>query len=220
MWRTPALAFLFAVIASATVRADDGAQPVAAIRAAAESAVAAGPGATVSASVDERLRLPRCADALVALAQSAGTVEVACPGTAGWKLYVPVRVSRSGAVLVLTRPVAAGMPIPADALALETRDLARLAGGALGDPSLAAGRLARRALPAGHALSGADLALPPSVRRGQSVTLVARAGALEVRSSGRALSDAAPGDPVSVENPSSRRVVTGIAQAGGEVWVR
>ncbi|MCE3002966.1 MAG: flagellar basal body P-ring formation protein FlgA [Xanthomonadaceae bacterium] len=220
MWRTPALAVFVALIASVPLRADDGAQPVAAIRAAAESAVAAGPGATVSASVDERLRLPRCSEPLVALPQSAGTVEVACPAAAGWKLYVPVRISRSGAVLVLTRPVGAGMPIPTDALALETRDLARLAGGALADPSLAAGRLARRALPAGHALSAADIALPPVVRRGQSVTLVARAGGLEVRSSGRALADAAPGDPVSVENPSSRRVVTGIAQAGGEVWVR
>jgi flagellar basal body P-ring formation protein FlgA len=215
-----ALALLLALAPASPTRADDGTQAVATIRAVAEAAVAGGPGATVAASVDERLRLPRCTEALVALPQSVGTVEVSCPAAAGWKLYVPVRISRSGAALVLTRPVGAGMPIPADALALETRDLARVPGGALGDPSLAAGRLARRALAAGQALSAADLALPPVVRRGQTVTLVARAGGLEVRSSGRALADAAPGDPVSVENPSSRRVVTGIAQAGGEVWVR
>lgn len=216
------LRLLLAVLGCACLpaAADDGAHPVAAIRAAAEAAVAAGDGAMVTASVDERLRLPHCAAPLVALPHAAGTVEVSCPGAAGWKLYVPVRTRRAGAVLVLVRPVAAGMPIPADALALETRDVARLSGGALADPAQAAGRIARRALAAGQPLSAGDLSLAPVVRRGQPVSLVARAGGLEVRTSGRALADAAPGEAVAVENLSSRRVVSGIAQAGGEVWVR
>jgi flagella basal body P-ring formation protein FlgA len=208
------------LLAFAAARADDGVHPVAAIRAAAEGAVAAGPGATVAASVDDRLRLPRCPLDLVALPQAPGTVEVSCPAPAGWRLYVPVRVSRLGPVLVLTRPIAAGTPIPPDALAIETRDLARLPAAALSDPSLATGRVARRGLAAGSPLTAADLGLAPVIRRGQAVTLVARSGGLEVRSSGRALADAAPGDPVTVENAASRRVVSGIAGAGGEVWVR
>jgi flagella basal body P-ring formation protein FlgA len=211
---------LCCMVAPAAPRADDGTQPVAAIRAAAESAIAAGPGAVASASVDARLRLPLCPVPLAALPQASGTVEVACPINAGWRLYVPVRVSRAGPVLVLTRPVAAGTPIPADALALETRDLARLPASALDDASLAAGRIARRALAAGNPLTAADLSLPPVIRRGQPVTLVARAGGVEVRSSGRALADATPGQAVSVENAGSRRVVQGVAQDSGEVWVR
>jgi flagella basal body P-ring formation protein FlgA len=216
------LRLLFAVLgcASLPAYADDGAHPVPAIRAAAESAFALDGAGRATASVDARLRLPRCTEPLAALPHAAGTVEVSCPGAAGWKLYVPVRVSRTGAVLVLVRPVAAGSPIPADALAVETRDLARLPGAALADPAQAAGRIARRALAAGQPLSAGDLSLAPVVRRGQPVSLVARAGGLEVRTSGRALADAAPGDAVAVENLSSRRVVSGIAQAGGEVWVR
>jgi flagella basal body P-ring formation protein FlgA len=200
--------------------ADDAAQPVASIRAAAESAIAGGPGAQVQASIDERLRMPRCGVPLTAMANNAATVEVTCPDPAGWKLYVPVRVTRTGSVLVLTRPVAAGMPIPADALALETRDLTRVAGGALDRPELAAGRIARRALGAGTALGANDLSLPAAVRRGQLVTLVARSGGLEVRSSGKAVSDGAPGERVMVENPLSRRQVQGVVQDSGEVWVQ
>ena len=211
---------LFLLLSCLPARADDGAHPVASIRAAAEGAVAAGPGATISASVDDRLRLPRCPQELAALPHATGTVEVSCPAPAGWRLYVPVRISRAGPVLVLTRPVAAGTPIPPDALAVETRDLARLPAAALSDPSLAAGQVARRALAAGSPLTAGDLRLAPVVRRGQPVSLVARAGGLEVRTSGRALADAAPGETVAVENPSSRRVVSGIAREGGEVWVR
>jgi flagella basal body P-ring formation protein FlgA len=214
------LTALFLLVLSCNAFAGDGTQPVADIRAAAEAAVAAGPGAVAQASVDDRLRLPACPVALAALPQASGTVEVACPSAAGWRLYVPVRVSRAGPVLVLTRPVAAGTPIPADSLALETRDLARLPASALDDPALAAGRIARRALGAGSALTAADLSLAPVIRRGQPVTLVARAGGLEVRSSGRALADAAPGQAVAVENPGSRRIVQGVAQDSGEVWVR
>jgi flagella basal body P-ring formation protein FlgA len=200
--------------------ADDALQPVDAIRSAAESAVMAGPGAQVRASIDERLRLPRCNLPLVALPNGSGTVEVACPDAAGWRLYVPVRVSRSSAVLVLTRPIAAGMPIPADALGLEVRDVGRLPGAALDQPGLVAGHIARRALAAGSALTMADLALLPVIRRGQSVTLVARSGGLEVRAAGRALADAAPGERLAVENPGSRRVIQGVVQDSGEVLVR
>ncbi|MFN7552954.1 MAG: flagellar basal body P-ring formation chaperone FlgA [Pseudomonadota bacterium] len=215
----PAIA-LCLLLSSAGAHADTPAHPVESIRAAAESAVAAGPGARVVARIDHRLRLPRCTQDLTALPHAPGTVEVACPTASGWRLYVPVRVSRSGPVVVLIRPLAAGSAIPADALAVETRDLARLPATALADPVLAVGQVVRRALAAGSPLTADELRSAPVVRRGQSVILVAGGGGLEVRTSGRALADAAPGEAVAVENPSSRRVVTGVARAGGEVWVR
>ncbi|RBK41011.1 flagella basal body P-ring formation protein FlgA, partial [Xanthomonas oryzae pv. oryzae] len=52
-----------------------------------------------------------------------------------------------------------------------------------------------------------------------TVPLVSRNGGLEVRMSGRALSDAGENERVSVENSSSRRVVQGIVEASGTVVV-
>ena len=191
-----------------------GFQPVESIRAAALGAV---PGGQAEASLDPALRMPACTQPLQAQQATAGTVEVACPE--GWRLFVPVKLRRSQPVLVLARGVAAGEPVPADALAVETRDASRIAGAALSDPAQAAGQVARRTLPAGTVLSAGDLAAPRLVRRGDQVALVSRRGGVEVRVSGRALGDAGENERVAVENLSSRRVLQGRVGPGGEVLV-
>jgi len=191
-----------------------GFQPVDSITAAALSAV---PGGQGEASVDPALRMPACPQPLQARQATAGTVEVACPD--GWRLYVPVRQRRSQTVVVLARGVAAGETVPAEALATEQRDAARIAGAALSDPAQAAGRIARRTLPAGTVLAPGDLAAPRLVRRGDTVALVSRAGGVEVRVAGRALGDAGADERVVVENLSTRKVVQGRVGPGGEVLV-
>lgn len=191
-----------------------GFQPVDSITAAALSAVPSGQG---EASVDPALRMPACPQPLQARQATAGTVEVACPD--GWRLYVPVRQRRSQTVVVLARGVAAGETVPAEALATEQRDAARIAGAALSDPAQAAGRIARRTLPAGTVLAPGDLAAPRLVRRGDTVALVSRAGGVEVRVAGRALGDAGADERVAVENLSTRKVVQGRVGPGGEVLV-
>lgn len=190
-------------------------QPVESIQAAALAAL--GEGVTAEATLDPALRMPRCNQPLQAAQSAAGTVEVGCP--AGWRLYVPVKIRRMQTVLVLTRGVAAGETLGADAFVSETRDAGRIVGAALADPSAAVGRVARRTLQAGSVLGSADLVSQRLVRRGDTVGLIARAGGLEVRMTGRALGDAGENERVSVENLSSRRVVQGVVGADGNVVV-
>ncbi len=202
------LAWPMAAVAAA------GFQPVEAIRAAAVGAV---PGGQAEASLDPALRMPACDTPLEARQATAATVEVACPG--GWRLYVPVKQRRSQEVVVLTRSVAAGQTLTADALATEQRDASRVAGGALSDPAQAAGQVVRRALQAGAVLGAGDLAAQRVVRRGDQVALVSRRGGVEVRVAGRALGDAGIDERVSVENLSSRRILQGRVGPGGDVLV-
>ena len=61
--------------------------------------------------------------------------------------------------------------------------------------------------------------LPLSVRRGQRVVLVARAGGLVVRMDGKALASAAVEGVVRVQNRQSKRIVEGVVRAGGIVDV-
>lgn len=175
-------------------------------------------GVQVEAAIDPALRLPACATALTAQAGAGGVAEVGCPA-AGWRLYIPVRVRRLAPVLVLARPLAAGEVLTAEVLRIEQRDVARLPQGSVADPARVAGRVARRALPAGAVLAPQDVAAPRLVRRGDSVTLVARLGGVEVRMLGRALQDAGLDERLTVENSASRRVVQGILQDRGEVAV-
>lgn len=217
---TPRLLLLLLLAIAAPAALASAWQPVESIRDAALATVADrdAPGVRAEAAVDPALRLPRCAEPLQANPGHGGTVEVGC-ASAGWRLYIPVRVQRLQPVLVLTRAISAGEPIPPDAVQVEQRDVSRLAGGSFADPTQIADRVARRVLMAGSVLSPADVVPPRTVRRGDSVTLVARYGAVEVRASGRALGEAGLDERVSVENLGSRRVVQGVVRPNGEVLV-
>ena len=190
-------------------------QPVDTIKAAALGVLPA--GSEAEATLDPALRLPRCGAALVARVQGSNSVEVACPD--GWRLFVPVRVRRSQTVLVLSRGIAPGETITADAFVPETRDASRIVGAAVADPAQAVGRVARRTLSAGAVLSATDLVAQRLIRRGDNVALVSRRGGVEVRVVGKALGDAGESERVTVENLSSRRVVQGVVGPGGDVWV-
>lgn len=190
-------------------------QPVDTIKAAALGALPV--GADAEATLDPALRLPRCGAALVARVQGSNSVEVGCPD--GWRLFVPVRVRRSQTVLVLSRGIAPGETITADAFVPETRDASRIVGAAVADPAQAIGRVARRTLSAGAVLSATDLVAQRLIRRGDNVALVSRRGGVEVRVVGKALGDAGESERVTVENLSSRRVVQGVVGPGGDVWV-
>jgi flagella basal body P-ring formation protein FlgA len=199
------------------LRAQDGSfQTVASIRAAAEGALAS-PGARIEASLDPALRMPPCPHTLQAQALSAVNVEVSCPD--GWRLFVPVRVQRVQPVVVLTAAVAPGQPVPASAVGVETRDTARLGAAPLTDPAQAIGQTLRLGGQAGQVLRRSDLVAQAVVKRGEPVALVAGGGGFEVRMAGRALADAGAGEVVRVENLSSRRVLSGVVAAPGEVRV-
>lgn len=206
-------ALIGALTACAVMAADF--QPVDTIKAAALGAMPA--GAEAEATLDPALRLPRCSGSLVARVQGSNSVEVSCPD--GWRLFVPVRVRRSQTVLVLSRGIAPGETITADAFIPETRDASRIVGAAVADPAQVLGRVARRMLSAGAVLSSTDLVAQRLIHRGDSVALVSRRGGVEVRVAGKALADAGENERVTVENLSSRRVVQGVVGPGGDVWV-
>jgi flagella basal body P-ring formation protein FlgA len=89
--------------------------------------------------------------------------------------------------------------------------------GALSSPEDAVGLSARRLLSAGQPLMPADLGPPAVVRRNSVVPLVFARGGLMIRTDGRALGDAAPGERVRVMNLASRQTVTGTVTADGSV---
>ena len=66
---------------------------------------------------------------------------------------------------------------------------------------------------------GAEPEAEPVVQRGDPVTLVSRAGGMEVRMAGRVLGAAAVGATVSVENLGSRRIIRGRLVGPGTVEV-
>ncbi|MCB1508643.1 MAG: flagellar basal body P-ring formation protein FlgA [Hyphomicrobiaceae bacterium] len=123
-------------------------------------------------------------------------------------------------VAVMARSLARGERITGDAVRVERIAARRLPRrGALDIADIEPGLAATRALRAGSMLAPGDLAAPPYVERNGLVTLIYRAGALQLTARGRALDVGAEGSLVSVLNLQSNRVVQGVVSAPGLVVV-
>jgi flagella basal body P-ring formation protein FlgA len=120
-------------------------------------------------------------------------------------------------VAVLSRPIARGERVTAADFAIEER--ASGAGrGAVG-PADAAGMEAARNLSAGSVVRPADLVRPRLVRRGQPVTIRIVSGSLTITAAGRALSDAASGEPARVVADATSRTLEGVVDGAGTVRI-
>ena len=190
-------------------------QPLDDIRAAAIAALGATDAQSAEAVLDPRLRLAQCSQPLRAVASGPKTAQVRCDDTPGWRLYVPVRVRRVADVVVLGTPAASGVPISANQLVVQRRDIGDAAGATFSDPAALVGRIPNHALAPGVVPTEADLAIGRPLHRGDPVMLVSRTGGVEVRMPGRALGPARAGGMVAVENMSSHRVLRGrVAEEG------
>jgi flagella basal body P-ring formation protein FlgA len=140
-------------------------------------------------------------------------IELRCEGPTPWHLYVPVRVVGTASVVLAAHSLVSGTVLTANDITVEQRDVVGLPPGYLDDPAIALGLTAGRAIGGGSILTNQELLGTQAVQRGQTVTLVADAGGISVRMSGRALSDALVNQRLKVENLSSGKIVEGIARS-------
>lgn len=177
------------------------------------------------AELDRRLRLAKCEQPLESFSPTSSnsgvrrTVGVRCSGSNSWTLYVTVRVEVNKNILVAKRRLERGRTISNGDFRLEKRMVSGLHGGYIENPENAIGSRLKLTLKQGAALSPGQLRRPPAVKRGSQVTILGRAGGIEVRMSGKALSDGARGQRIKVRNNSSSRQIEGTVIARGTVEV-
>jgi flagellar basal body P-ring formation protein FlgA len=228
---TRAAVFALCVSAAWAQSEVPGMQSLAAVRAAAESALRRELGDTINKSVqleaaplDPRLRVPACAQAPSGTAsqprgnQARIIVRVVC-AEPSWTLNVPVEMRRHAPVLVLKRAIGRGDSIPADAVETQTRVLPGLAVPFVSDAADLQGRVTRRPLSAGTAITAESLTAAFVIHKGQNVTLAANMNGIEVRAPGTALADAVTQQRVRVQNSLSLKIVEGVAETAGVVRV-
>jgi flagellar basal body P-ring formation protein FlgA len=205
-------------------------QPLDAVRAAAERALRNElkqvSGVELSAgALDPRLRLPACQAPLETHAaaprdtQARALVRVSCTSGGPWSLNVPVAIRRELTIFVLRRSLARGEALLAADVTAQKRVVPGLASSFITRIEDLGGRLARRPLAEGTALTVDALSPALLIHRGQDVTLAANAGGIEVRAPGRALADASARQRLRVQNLNSLKVVEGIAESTGVVRV-
>jgi len=120
---------------------------------------------------------------------------------------------------VLTRNVERTDLLKSSDLMVERRPKAEIGGDAAVRES-AIGMQMRRPMRAGQALRVADLVKPDLVQRDQSVTLIYQTTGIYLTSRGKALDNGTEGDVVNVVNLQSKRTVTGVVTARGQVTIQ
>ena len=79
------------------------------------------------------------------------------------------------------------------------------------------GMQARRVLSAGQPFRGDDVRHPIVITKGQTVTMEFDAPGVQLTAMGRAMSEGGVGDTVTIQNPASYRMISGIVTAPGTV---
>ena len=79
------------------------------------------------------------------------------------------------------------------------------------------GMQARRVLTAGQPFRGEDVRKPIVISKGETVTMQFILPGVELTAMGRAMSEGGIGDTVTIQNPASYRMISGIVTAPGTV---
>lgn len=113
---------------------------------------------------------------------------------------------------VLARSVAPGEVIQLADLDWMAIRIDRVAANAVTDPKQLVGMTARRPLRGGQMLRLSDIAMAPAIHRGSMVTLMVQTENMTLTAQGRALEDAALGQPIRVVNTMSNKPLTGVVK--------
>jgi flagella basal body P-ring formation protein FlgA len=133
-----------------------------------------------------------------------------------WVLYVTVTIDAHMAVVVAARPIAAGQTLQSDDLTLRDEPISLYAGRSVFyHPEDAVGAMAVMSLPLGSLLSDSNVQQPVVVQSGQSLTVDAQSGGVDISITGTAEQSGRIGDTIIVTNPSSGKRFPAVVTRSG-----
>jgi len=122
-------------------------------------------------------------------------------------------------VVVCTRPLGRYEIITEDKIRIEQKDLASIPSNALAAAQDVVGKRTRRVLSANAVLTADQVELPPLMKRGDLVTIIADSGCLRISARGEALERGRRGELIKIRNLSSQKEIFGRVIDGDTVAV-
>jgi len=175
-------------------------------------------------ALDERLKLGQCGRVEPYI--PAGTrlwgkaqIGLKCIEGSRWNVFLPVEIRVYGQALVASRALSYGQAVGNDDVRLQEVEFTREPGVAIADPRQLEGKTAARMIAAGQVLRQEFFRTPPAVNAGDSVRVVYTGEGFNISTAGRAIGNAAEGQPVRVQTDAGR-IVQGTARAGRIVEMR
>ncbi len=165
--------------------------------------------------VPERLVLPKGRIAYKVTApgphQLKGTCSIAIDFSVNGHFEKKVRATALvevwGPVVVSRKPLGRYKPITEDDIMLQTMDLTHLAADVISDPEAVLGKRTKRAIAAQTPLRADNIELPPLVKRGDLVVIIAQSKGLKITTRGVVKRKGRLGDRIPVVNVDSKKVL-------------
>lgn len=177
-------------------------------------------------NMDSRLRLPQCDTALQAEPKESGfgakqlSVKVYCATGSRWTIYVPVSISIYDKVAVSTRNLQRGEKLNESDFVMRRTNTSSIGQSYLDSETTLLGMEVNRPIRSGSIIKVHDIREPIVIAKGDSVTLEANQGALQVSSVGIALANGRMGEQIRVQNSRSKRIVDARVTGPGQAEVR
>lgn len=174
-----------------------------------------------AANIDSRIFATDCPAPLNASSSSTNpktsniTVLVECPND-NWRVYVPVRLIRTGPQVVVMHPVSRGQILSRQDVIVNMVDLQRFRRQGFSSIDAVIGAKAKKNLQTGKIIEDRDICV---VCRNETVTIKATKSGMTITTKGVALTDGSHGEQIRVKNSKSNRIIEGRVTGISEVTV-
>lgn len=155
-----------------------------------------------------------------ASSQQIQNIKMSCTGNIKWEVYVPVDTRILTKVIVAKQTIPARQVISEDMLDYALRDKNTLYSGYFKSPSEVVGQTPLSTILPGIVISRRNIQQPILINRNQSVSIVAKHGAIMVKAEGIAKTSGALNDTIKVLNPSSKRTIDAVVVNSNTVEVK
>lgn len=174
-----------------------------------------------AASIDSRIFATDCPEPLLASSSSTNpiasniTVQIECEAD-NWRVYVPVRLTRTGPQVTLLSPISRGQIIAPHDITISMVDLQRFRRQGFSSLEAVIGAKAKKNMNAGDVVENRDICV---VCRNETVTIRAVQSGMTITTKGVALTDGSHGEQIRVKNSKSNRIIEGRVTGISEVTV-
>jgi flagella basal body P-ring formation protein FlgA len=134
-------------------------------------------------------------------------IDFSVNGLSQKKVWATAVIEVRGPVVVTRKPLGRYKPITEDDIELTTMDLSDLPAGVITDPAAVIGKRARRAVGARIPLRADLIELPPLVKRGDLVTIIAQSNGLKITTLGEVKKKGRLGERIPVVNLDSKKIL-------------
>jgi len=134
-------------------------------------------------------------------------VDFSVNGQSQKKVWATATIEILGPVVVTRKPLGRHKPITEDDIELQTMDLSDLPGAVITDPEAVLGKRTRRAVGAQTPLRADLIELPPLVKRGDLVVIIAESNGLKITTLGQVKKRGRLGERIPVVNMDSKKIL-------------